>query len=218
MNTAPFMDQQSFAQPRAQRGVILLFILVGLAVMLIGATALVRSLDISLVNAGNLAFRRDLVNQGERAMDAVKASFTGSGALATEAGRSDHSTAINYRATTLATNGAGIPLALLDDGAFGSVGTSANDIVLADQKITVRYVIDRLCATTGQESVIGTTQCMLADRNVPVGGSGTMLSRAEDSWGGMAGGVKPQVLFRVSVRIDGPRGTQAFLQASMTPQ
>jgi hypothetical protein len=30
--------------------------------------------------------------------------------------------------------------------------------------------------------------------------------------------VTPQVLFRVSVRIDGPRGTQAFLQASMTPQ
>lgn len=218
MKTAPFMYRQSFAQPRAQRGVIMLFILVGLAVMLIGATALVRSLDISLVNAGNLAFRRDLVNQGERAMDAVKASFTGSGALATEAGRSDHSTAANYRATTLTTNGAGIPLALLDDAAFGSVGTSGNDIVLADQKITVRYVIDRLCAATGQESVIGTTQCMLADRNVPVGGSGTMLSRAEDSWGGMAGGVKPQVLFRVSVRIDGPRGTQAFLQASMTPQ
>jgi hypothetical protein len=57
-----------------------------------------------------------------------------------------------------------------------------------------------------------------SDRNVPAGGSGTMLSRAEDSWGGRAGGVTPQVLFRVSVRIDGPRGTQAFLQASMTPQ
>lgn len=218
MKTAPARHRREHAGPRVQRGVILLFILVGLAVMLIGATALVRSLDISLVNAGNLAFRRDLVNQGERALDSVKATFTGTGVLATEAGRSDHSTAANYRATTLATNGAGIPLALLDDAAFGSVGSSANDIELSDQKIRVRYIIDRLCATTGQESVIATTQCMVADRNVPTGGSGTLLSRAEDSWGSMAGGVKPQVLFRVSVRIDGPRGTQAFLQASMTPQ
>jgi hypothetical protein len=218
MKTLPPTYRRPHASLRAQRGVILLFILVGLAVMLIGATALVRSLDISLVNAGNLAFRRDLMNQGERALDSVKASFTGGGTLATEAGRSDHNTTVNYRATTLATNGAGIPLALLDDSAFGAVGSSANDIELSDQKIRVRYIIDRLCATTGAESVIGNTQCMAADRNVPTGGSGTLLSRAEDSWGAMAGGVKPQVLFRVSVRVDGPRGTQAFLQASMTPQ
>jgi hypothetical protein len=40
-----------------QRGVVMLFGLFALAIMLIGAAAMVRSMNTSMFNAGNLGFR-----------------------------------------------------------------------------------------------------------------------------------------------------------------
>jgi type IV pilus assembly protein PilX len=51
-----------------QRGVVLIFTLIILLILTIGAVALMRSMNTSLFSAGNLAFRRDLVNQGEQAV------------------------------------------------------------------------------------------------------------------------------------------------------
>jgi Tfp pilus assembly protein PilX len=62
-------------RPARQRGVVLLFCLIVLVILLAGGVAVVRSMNTSLTSAGNLAFRRDLVNQGERAVSAVLAKF-----------------------------------------------------------------------------------------------------------------------------------------------
>ena len=47
-----------------QRGVIMIITLIALIVLLISGAALIRSFDTSMLLAGNLAFKRDLVNQG----------------------------------------------------------------------------------------------------------------------------------------------------------
>ena len=67
--------------PRSrQRGVVLIFSLIILLILAIGAVALLRSMNSSLLSAGNLAFHRDLVNQGEQAVANVMTEFKTGGA------------------------------------------------------------------------------------------------------------------------------------------
>src|SRR5262245_45873007 len=97
-----------------QRGVVLLYTLIALVIMLISAVALVRSFNTSLFNAGNMAFKRDLFNQGERARQSAFASLNGPLAAAVDS-LYKHAPAEHYSATMLQSNAQGIPLALLND-------------------------------------------------------------------------------------------------------
>ncbi len=188
---------------RRQRGVTLLFVLLALVIMLVAAVALVRSFNTSLATSGNLGFQRDLANQSERATAAVLPLFEPAGALGTTAARADHAVASNYRATMLPVNDAGIPLALLSDDAFDDVATPANDIVVAEQAVTVRWVVDRLCNTVGDESTLTGVQCAV--------GAGTRGGSASDS---LAPQLLGQFSYRLSVRVTGPRNTQAYYQTT----
>ena len=200
------------ATPHAQRGVVMLFGLIALAIMLIGAAALVRSMNTSLFNAGNLGFKRDLTNQAERAVATVL-TLLQSGALGNESARQSNNTAQNYSATMLATNAQGLPNALVSDSTFGTFGSSGNDISVSAQAITVRYLVDRLCVNGG---VAAANHCTMADDPNPVGGSGSESIRAEDASSGGAGALGQRVVYRLSIRVAGPRNTQAFFQTTLT--
>jgi type IV pilus assembly protein PilX len=202
------------ALPR-QRGVVLLFALVALVVMLIASVALVRSFNTSLFTAGNIAFKRDLLNQGERVVPVVMAQMT-TGVLAAPVARSVNVPGNNYSATMLKTNVQGIPEALLNDTAFATVGVTTNDIAVPTQKVNVRYVIDRLCDSTGLDATLGADHCSVASEGAPLGGTGSELQRAESGSSGGAGAVPYQVVYRLSIRVDGPRSTQAFFQTTFT--
>jgi Tfp pilus assembly protein PilX len=188
--------------PRArERGVVLIFTLIVLLIMTIGAVALLRSMNSSLFSAGNLAFRRDLVNQGEQTVSTVLKSFQAGGVLVNATTAS--SSAVNYSAIALPTNAQGVPTALLSNTAFGTVGLAANDITGATTDVTMRYVIDRLCNNTGTAS---STTCVQSVAN-PSGG--TALSTRS---------VPPPsaTVYRLSVRVTGPRNTQIFVQTTFT--
>lgn len=200
------------ARRRTQHGVILLYGLIVLAIMLIGAAAMVRSMNTSLVNAGNIGFKRDLTNQAERAA-ATALTLLQTGALSTTTARESNSTASNYSASILATNAQGLPNALFDDTAFAAIGVSSNDITIADQAITMRWVIDRLCTAAGAADP---TRCTLANDPVPTGASGSDIINAIDSTSGGAGALQRRVIYRVSIRVTGPRSTQAFFQTTVT--
>lgn len=201
---------------RSQRGVMLLFALIALVVMLIASVALVRSFNTSLFTAGNIAFKRDLMNQAERAVPVVMAQML-TGSLSTPLARSASVPASNYSASMLATNAQGIPLVLLgNDAGFTAVGVLTNDIAVADQQVTLRYVVDRLCDGPGLDTALGADHCNLAGDGAPLGGSGSDLLKAEDASSGGAGAVPQQVVYRLSIRADGPRRTQAFVQTTFT--
>ncbi|HRH85811.1 MAG TPA: hypothetical protein PLO41_03090 [Rubrivivax sp.] len=192
---------------------MLLFVLIALVVLLIGTVALMRSMNTSLFTAGNFGFKRDLTNQGERAMTAVLTALQ-SGALSSDGARQATAAASNYSATILPTNAQGVPLALLMNNTdFAAVGATGNDITLADMNVTVRYVIDRLCVAAGPATQDG---CTLASNVLPPGSSSSELLRAEDGSSGGVGAVAPQVVYRVSIRVNGPRGTQSFFQSTFT--
>ena len=56
------------ASPNSERGVALVLALVVLLVLILGGLAVMRSMNTALTTSGNLAFRRDLVNQAEQAV------------------------------------------------------------------------------------------------------------------------------------------------------
>jgi hypothetical protein len=206
MKNHPLPGPQRRPGHRRQRGVAMLFGLIALAIMLIGAAAMVRSMNTSLFNAGNLGFKRDLTNQAERAASDVLALLQ-SGALGTDLARQATSTARNYSATLLASNAQGLPNALVSDASFTAAGVTGNDISVAAQGITVRYLVDRMCVNTG---VAAPDHCTMADDPMPTGGSGSELLRAEDT------AIGQRVIYRLSIRVSGPRSTQAFFQTTLT--
>ncbi len=195
-----------------QRGVIMLFGLFALAIMLIAAAAMIRSYGTAMTNAGNLGFKRDLTNQAERAVGMVVAAMQ-TGSLGSETARQTSSTALNYSSTLLASNAQGLPNALITDSSFSSVGVTANDIAVTEQAVTVRYVVDRMCANTG---IAATDHCVMADDLNPQGGNGSVGNIAEDSSAGGAGALGQRVVYRVSIRVTGPRNTQAYFQTTVT--
>jgi Tfp pilus assembly protein PilX len=184
-----------------QRGVVLIFTLIILLILTIGAVALMRSLNTSLFGAGNLAFRRDLTNQGELAVANVMAEFK-TGDLSTSGSTLNNVPADNYSATLLPSNTQGVPTALLTTTLSGTVGTHA-DLVGATPDVTIRYVIDRLCSATGTPTGALCVQSTAA----PTGGTAgnTAVVKAPTS-----------TVYRLSVRVSGARSTQVFLQTTFT--
>ena len=196
------MKNQSLHIPSRERGVVLIFTLIILLILTIGGAALVRSMKSSLFSAGNLAFRRDLMNQGEQAVSTVLTEFT-TGALA--AATDADVPAANYASAMLATNAQGVPNALLlDDPTFAATYT-APDLTGSTPDVQIRYVIDRLCNVTGPPS---STICVQSSAS-PSGGSGLTS---------YAGTVPPPTatVYRLSVRVTGARSTEVFLQTTFT--
>ncbi|MGJ7567092.1 pilus assembly PilX family protein [Variovorax sp. GB1R11] len=192
----------SLNRQRRERGVVLLICLIVLVILLAGGVAVMRSMNTSLSSAGNLAFKRDLVNQGEQAAVKVLALFDGGGLSAVGADYNDVP-ASNYSAVRLDSNDRGIPLALLKDDLYKV--KASNIIDRSADFVKIRYLIDRLCNTSGASSK---TTCVYAPATTDVrGGSVQEAGRPPP----------PKALvYRLSVRVDGPRDTQVFLQSSFT--
>ena len=187
-----------------QKGLILLVTLLAMVVLLISSIALLRSFDTSLLLSGGMAFRRDMVNQGERGIAQAIAYFNTGGALATETARQANKGAINYSASILASNSRGIPNALLGDTKLAAAGMTASGFSDAESGIaTIRTVIDRQCATGTAE--FSTATCIYVPGYSDSGGT-NWLKRA---------GAEYVPVYRISVRVDGPRNTQVFLQTTL---
>jgi type IV pilus assembly protein PilX len=206
MEKRPTCHAMRLRQPArltVQRGVTLVIALIALVVLTGGAIALTRSTNVSLRMAGNLAFKRDLVNQGERAVAAALADLTTGGALASEPTRQANAATRNYSATLLPSSAQGIPNVLLNDTAFGAAFTRA-DITDANG-LTMRYVIDRQCSAGGSYDV-GTCQAVTTK---PPGQAGDNIDSDKPT------GSVTRPVYRISVRITGPRGVQTYTQTTL---
>jgi Tfp pilus assembly protein PilX len=189
----------------AQRGVVLVITLIALAVLLLGSVALMRSVDTSAFLSGNLAFKRDLINHGERGMAAAMTVLR-TGALSSDITRESALPASNYSATVLGSDARGIPTLLTSDSAYTSSGFSAADISDAAAGVTIRYAIDRQCEA-GTAAPSGTT-CLVTMTKSDRGGTDYLSTKKP------GGDVRP--VYRISVRVNGPRGTQSFFQTTVT--
>jgi type IV pilus assembly protein PilX len=189
-----------------QRGVVLIFVLIVLLILTIGGVALLRSMHISLFSAGNLAFRRDLTNQGEQAVANVMAEFSNPASAVGTPGATDNDViSANYKATTLPTNPQGVPTALLSDTVFLTVGQASNDITGATPDVTIRYMIDRLCSPPA--GVASSALCVQSS-GTPTGGTHNRNTAVAPP---------SSTVYRLSVRVSQTsRNTQVFLQTTFT--
>lgn len=191
--------------PEMARGLVLPLSLIVLVLLLFSSFALMRSVQSSLSMAGNLAFKRDLANQGERGMATAITQFTAtSGALYSATTRKNNLYAANYSAVELSSNAHGIPLVLINDTTFSSLGLGASDITDDTTGVRIRYVVDRLCNATGAFSSTGCVSINIAKSR---GGSSSKLKDNSAS---------NQPVYRISVRVTGPRNTQAYFQTTIT--
>jgi type IV pilus assembly protein PilX len=196
------MNRLRFVSAARQQGVVLIFSLIVLLILAIGAVAVLRSVNSSLLSAGNLAFHRDLVNQAEQAVSTVMIEFKTNAPPLNGATIADLPAA-NYVSTALPTNAQGVPLVLLDNAAFALASSAANILPGATPDVTIRYIIDRLCTNTGNANIINCVQ----STGLPTGGTANHNTALAPP---------SATVYRISVRVDGPRSTQAFLQTTFT--
>jgi Tfp pilus assembly protein PilX len=192
-----------FAAASRQRGVVLVFALLVLLILAIGAVAVLRSVGNTQLSAGNLAFHRDLVNQGEQAVANVLTAFKTNAPPLGGVTTADMQAA-NYSSVILPANPQGVPNVLLGNNAtFLAAALPANDIPGATPDITIRYIIERMCTVTGAATI---TNCVQST-GLPTGGTHNRNTAVAPP---------SATVYRVSVRVDGPRLTQAFLQTTFT--
>lgn len=190
-----------------QQGMILILTLVALVLLMLAATAIFRSTDAASWIAAQVGFRRDLKNEGERGLARALTTLD-SGSLATRSGRYNHVSSENYSATLLSSNDQGLPSVLtLNDEDFAAAGMQAAAIKDAQTGASVRTVIDRMCTKTGAENSTECTQ-MLVDCS---SAGGQDQNRMQSGTSAITKCIA--TAYRISVRVDGPRSTQAYFQS-----
>ncbi len=193
-----------------ESGVVLLFALVLLVILLIASVALVRSSLNTSLAAGDIGFKRDLQMQAGRGIQAAENEFKSGGALASATTLDSDLASANYSSTMLPSGPNGIPTMLLNDSAWTMTGADISDATapITDPVthktvatgITIRYVIDRLCTSSG--AITDPSQCVISQLGQDKGGT---------AWMKKAGGT-PQPVYRITVRVLGPHNTQTFVQ------
>lgn len=190
--------------PHAQRGVVLVITLVSLVILLLTAVALFRSVDTSTLIASNLTLRQAAVAASDRAV--AEAST----ALAT---RQDQDASNMWTTATHPLNltSAGIayysyinPALDLAANATWAVGGASTALNVADGGGNqTQYLIQRMCRTENQLPTA--EDCLL-----------NYIDKDNDSKA--TGGAIPErpknsVMYRVTVRVSGPKNTVSFTQA-----
>jgi Tfp pilus assembly protein PilX len=189
-----------------QRGAILFVALIVLVAMSLAGIALMRSVDTNVLIAGNLAFRQGATAGGDWGVEDARAWISGNAALLNQ----DQPPAATFywanwqQSLDLTGNDPTLP-----DYDWSS--TNPRDLGFDTAGNDVKYVIHRLCNTAGAPNVVQCVKSSLsgAGGGVPCAG----CSNQVQPLGG--GNVAPgtAVLYRVTVRIAGPRNTVSFVQA-----
>ncbi len=200
------------ARPRrdAQRGVIMIIVLVALVLMLIAVAGMLRYTDTSTSVIGNLAFRRDLTNRAEIAIATAKAALN-SGALNTELARTTDLPSANYSASRLpsptapaGTIAIGAPALLVSDSQYPSTYSCIPaSCQPGTDGVLLRWVIDRQCTQSG---TFNTSYCAYISYVNDPHGTSWLAPRKPT---GAAHG-----LYRITVRATGPHNTEVYVQTT----
>ena len=193
--------------PRRERGAILFIALIVLVAMSLAGIALMRSVDTNVLIAGNLAFRQSATAGGDWGIEAARVWLNGSPELLNNDGLA--AGAPFYYATwqesldLIGTDPAvkdfpwDTPLPL--DLGFDSAGNQ------------VQYVIHRLCAKEGPptDPNVRCARSKLSKSSGPNTPHSNRVKAMDD--GDHAS--KSVALYRITVRITGPRNTVSYVQA-----
>lgn len=187
------------SSPHLQRGVVLFVSLVVLAALMLAGVALIRSVDINTLIAGNVAFRQVATSAGDRGIEEARNWLS-----ANTAGTTLHSDLPGnaYFANWQDWDFTGTDPTKADFN-WAAAATMPDD----GTGNTVQYVIHRLCDLAGQPTVVN---CVKSS----TGGISTS-THGTVAYGSYPIAASSQVYYRTTVRIAGPRNTISYVQAVM---
>ena len=185
---------------------MLIIALIVMVALSFAGVALVRAVETTTAVVGNLAFRQAAISPANLAVETATAALfadAAPGGVALIADKTKDLAAQNYYASRQPGEDVrGIPVQLQKKANY-----TLPRILYADaaQYFEVRYVIERSCKT-GYVGIATPGNC---DMMPPKQGTGTTV-------GDTAPPALPQIPFyRVTVRVDGPQNTTAFLQTML---
>jgi Tfp pilus assembly protein PilX len=203
LNNAITMQDRTGA-PRAQSGIVLIVALIVLVAMTIGGIAMIRSVDLTNLIAGNLAFKQAATHSGDTGVEAAFAFLE-----ANRAGTFLHTDVADQGYSANGNDPARSPGAAQTWEAYWAALPAGRIRTLpADASGNrVSYIIDRLCATAG--SPTGGANCSASTVASVASGSG-------EEAGEKAITSSSAIYYRITVRIAGPRNTVSFVQSIVT--
>ena len=180
-----------------QKGLVLFISLIALVAMSLAAAALVRSVDSGVLVAGNLAFKQSAILSAETGIaDAYKYINDNLNSL-------DASTTTGYFAFFDDTK------SLKIDSTWGT----NNSFLVEKDNITgneTRFILQRMCWAAGDpDPNVTPNNCMSGDAG-KANSSNSSLNYANL---GPSQGISQSVVYRVTVRVAGPKNTKSYLQA-----
>lgn len=191
----------SLVPPGQQRGVVLIFTLILLVVMTLGAVALIRSVDTGNLVAGNLAFQQSATNSADVAVEEAITWINANSALL----NSDQPP--GYLASALNQN----PVAgqTWEDFWNKTLNANAKTVTtsLADAGNTVRYIIHRQCGAAKSPTDGG--NCSASPSTGVAGGN------EEESGQVQLNGVS-SIFYRITIQVKGPRNTASYVQVMVS--
>lgn len=206
MSMHMFSPSAQLPSHRKQRGAILFIALIVLVAMSLAGIAMVRSVDTTLGIAGNMAFKQGTIQGSDRgikaATDWLNANSTGTTLISNNGGVGYYATVQELDWFDLNTWGGGVTL---DGGAPDAAGN------------VVRYIIHRLCteADTTYNGISPGGQPNSCALSYPASGaaSGGSMAVGAPQFEGI-----PQVHYRITTRVDGPRNTVSVVQVTIIIQ
>lgn len=192
------------AQPQRQRGLVLFVALIVLVAMTLAGIGMIRSIDTATMAAGNVGFKDASLSAGDRAIEG------GFQWLLSQSGTpnlNNTNLAMGYYASRPASEpdwtdpGTWASAFEVDGGAPDAAG------------YTVAYVIHRMCtqantAYNGSNAGVQNECAQYFEGGASVGGSNR---NAATTFQG-----NPQVYYRITARVQGPRDTQSIVQSFVT--
>lgn len=214
-------------QKSQQTGLVLFFALLALAVMSLAAVALIRGVDTNALLSGNLVFRQSASPASNVALEGVTESISKTISLTDSV---KHQPSLGYFANC--SHFDTVPDDRLCDGSNLTSMTWNNDnsrLVPSQtdgndeirdgkdrQGNEIRYVVERMCSFTEAEIAAGTaksdsSRCMMA--SAPSSGETCSHNQANIELFKRCIASADSPLYRITLRIAGPKQTQTFIQA-----
>ncbi len=205
-----------------QRGMSLIFALLALLALSLGAVALVRSVDGGTAVLGNLGFKQEALASSERATQAAIAWLSANAASLT----ADSSTGGYYATSTdnldatgqLTSNASRVLVDWNADTCAYASGTVTGKCTLtpttvttasATEPVTLRYVIFRLCTTTGDTSAAGNSCAAPANSGAGVANDKGSLDYSKPA---PLTGTAQGTYYRIVVQAVGARNTSSITE------
>lgn len=188
---------------RREQGVVLFIALIVLVAMSLAGIALMRSVDTGILIAGNLGFRQNATHVGDLGIEKARSWL-----ITNSASLNNDQPAVSDGTGYWATMQSGLDL-LGNDPAKVDYDWSTGVGVTTPAPpagYAVRYVINRLCASSGAPSDTGCVK----SADTASSASGT---KGAAVYGSYAISASTSALYRVTVKVTGPRNSVSYVQA-----